>query len=972
MAADGSLIFDTKIDTVGFGKGTNTIKKQASGLKSAFLGLGKAIGIAFGVSQLIKFGKQAINAASDLQEVQNVVDTAFGSMAYKMEQFADTAIESFGISKLAAKQTGSTFMAMARGMGLAMDNSSDMAISLTALSADMASFYNVSQDVASTALKSVFTGETETLKQYGIVMTEANLQAFAMSQGIKKKISAMSQAEKVQLRYNYVMQQTALAQGDFARTSDSWANQTRVLSERWKEFLGIIGAGLMNVLTPMVKFLNTAMSYLISFATTAGKVLSTFFNIKSAVGDTSAAISGVGASSEAASSGIEGIGNSAEKAAKKAKKSTSSIDDLNILTKNVADNAEGASDALGNMGGGGNYGMDITPVVNEAETSKFEKSIAALAKEIKKTAQIAATSFMDGFKEGLGEVNLDSITDHIRGIGGSLKDIFTDPKVQKAAEEWVKSTSKSLGKITGSMVSIGLTVAELFVGSIDKYLSQNSDFLKDKIVDIFDLSAKGREIYANFMVAVADIFTVFRGEKAKQIGADLIAIFVNSYLSITTLGMQFGNDILAAITNPIINNKESIKTALDNSLGIISEVVGSIKDFIENSFEAIKSAYDEYIAPAIEKFSSGFETIFTTIVDTYNDYFAPTFDAIAGKIDELINGPIADLVESAADTVGKLVDGIATLWDETIAPFLAWLWEKFAPGVSESIGDTADTFLELLGIVAGVVADLLDALGGIIDFIVGVFTGDWEKAWEGIKTFFDGIIRGIKKIIDPIATFFKEKFEGAWTNVKDAFAKVKEWFTERYNDITGIFKNIPTWFKDKFTEAWTNVKDVFSSGGKVFDGIKDGIADTFKTVVNKLIDGINRVLAVPFNKINSMLNSIRSVSLDLGVTKISPFSGMWSYNPLSVPSIPKLATGAVVPANYGEFAAILGDNKREAEVVSPLSTMKQALKEAMKEMGGGSGNINLTVNLDGQPIYQTVVKYNNRNTRITGRNALLT
>ena len=119
MAADGSLIFDTKIDTLGFKKGTNTIKSQANGLKSTFMSLGKTIGIAFGVAQLIKFGKQAIETASDLDEVQNVVDTAFSEMAFKkMEQFADTAIDSFGISKLAAKQTGSTFMAMAKRNGV--------------------------------------------------------------------------------------------------------------------------------------------------------------------------------------------------------------------------------------------------------------------------------------------------------------------------------------------------------------------------------------------------------------------------------------------------------------------------------------------------------------------------------------------------------------------------------------------------------------------------------------------------------------------------------------------------------------------------------------------------------------------------------------------------------------------------------------------------------------------------------------
>ncbi|MBQ4345773.1 MAG: phage tail tape measure protein, partial [Oscillospiraceae bacterium] len=159
--ADGYLNFDTKINTQGYDKGIQSLGKSLGGLKKGLLGIAAAAGAAFSVKVLVDFGKQAVSLASDLQEVQNVVDTAFGDMSHKMEQFADTAIEMYGLSKLTAKQTGSTFMAMASSMGIAAASASDMAVSLTGLSADMASFYNVAQDVSSTALKSIFTGETE-------------------------------------------------------------------------------------------------------------------------------------------------------------------------------------------------------------------------------------------------------------------------------------------------------------------------------------------------------------------------------------------------------------------------------------------------------------------------------------------------------------------------------------------------------------------------------------------------------------------------------------------------------------------------------------------------------------------------------------------------------------------------------------------------------------------------------------------
>lgn len=257
--SDGSIILSTKVDTSGVNKGLN-------GIKSTVKKIGSIIAVAFGVRALVNFGKEAINLASDLQEVQNVVDVSFGNMRQAMEDFADTAIETYGISKLTAKQTGSSYMAMARGMNIAEKEASDMALTLTGLSADMASFYNIRQDEARTALSAVFTGETETLKRYGILITEVNLQEFARQQGITKSVNAMTQQEKVMLRYNYILKSTQLAQGDFARTQDSWANQTRILSERWKEMQTIFGEAFIRLATLVLPIINKVIDGLVKIA----------------------------------------------------------------------------------------------------------------------------------------------------------------------------------------------------------------------------------------------------------------------------------------------------------------------------------------------------------------------------------------------------------------------------------------------------------------------------------------------------------------------------------------------------------------------------------------------------------------------------------------------------------------------------------------------------------------------------------
>ncbi len=386
MAADGYLNFDTKVDTSGFNKGTATITKQASKIGGVLSSaLGTAIG--FGAAQiatqvvqsLIRIGNQAIELSSDLEEVQNVVDTAFGEMAYKCEEFADIAIDSFGMSKLSAKQTASTYMAMAKSMGVSMDNASDMAVEVAKLTGDVASFYNISTDLASTKLKSIFTGETETLKDLGVVMTETNLQQYALQSGITKSYSAMSQAEKVALRYNFVMNSLADAQGDFARTSNSWANQTRVLSERWKELLGILGGGLIQVLTPVVKVINTILAALINLANAFANTIGKLFGLNTTVkASASTAIAAADSQGE--------LADQTTKAGNAAKKSLAGFDELNVLQKETSSSSSGSS----GVGDGSNM-LDFSQVETPKADTKIFDDIGKSLERLK--------PYVDGLKD---------------------------------------------------------------------------------------------------------------------------------------------------------------------------------------------------------------------------------------------------------------------------------------------------------------------------------------------------------------------------------------------------------------------------------------------------------------------------------------------------------------------------------------------------------------------------------------------
>ena len=234
----GDQFEDTVEDTM------DGAEKSVSGTAAK---IAKAIGSAFVTKQVIAFGKAAIGVASDLNEVQNVVDTTFGDGSAKIDEWAKNAAEAFGESELQAKQFTSTLGAMFKSMGVGQADMEEMSMSLAGLAGDMASFYNLDPTEAFEKLRSGISGETEPLKQLGINMSVVNLEAFAMAEGVTKSYQEMTQAEQATLRYQYIMSATADAQGDFTNTSDSLANQQRILQLEIQTLAAEIGQDLMPI-----------------------------------------------------------------------------------------------------------------------------------------------------------------------------------------------------------------------------------------------------------------------------------------------------------------------------------------------------------------------------------------------------------------------------------------------------------------------------------------------------------------------------------------------------------------------------------------------------------------------------------------------------------------------------------------------------------------------------------------------------
>ena len=272
-AIDTASIQEARAELASASAALDQLEDHTNKSTDAFSRLAKAIGLVMIARKALDTIKTGIDYASDLAEVQNVVDVTFGSATEAINSWSKECLAAYGMNEVSAKRYAGTLGAMLKSSGLAGDAIVDMSKDMVGLAGDMASFYNLDLETAFEKIRSGISGETEPLKQLGINMSVANLEAYALSQGITTAYNEMSQAEQVMLRYNYLMSTTADAQGDFARTQDSYANQTRLLSESWLEFTGIMAEQLLPVLTTIVSWLNNIVAFLTENADMVSAVL---------------------------------------------------------------------------------------------------------------------------------------------------------------------------------------------------------------------------------------------------------------------------------------------------------------------------------------------------------------------------------------------------------------------------------------------------------------------------------------------------------------------------------------------------------------------------------------------------------------------------------------------------------------------------------------------------------------------------
>lgn len=934
----------------------NQIQPQLEGISSMAKKAGVAFAAAFGVKKIVDFGKQCLELGSDLAEVQNVVDVTFPNMSAKVDEFAKSAAQNFGLSETMAKQYTGTFGAMAKAFGFTEQQAYDMGSSLTGLAGDVASFYNLSQDEAYTKLKSVFTGETESLKDLGVVMTQTALDSYALANGFGKTTSAMTETEKVALRYRFVQDQLSAAQGDFLRTSDSWANQVKILKLQMQSFMATIGQGLINLFTPVIKVINIVLGKLATLANAFKSFTELITGKKSSGTD-----SGIAATAEAAGTANEGLegaadsasnlanntskaGQAAQKTAKQMK-ALMGFDKINKAdsqesTSAGTDSATPSSGSTGTLGSGVDFG---NLAKGDDVISKTDKKMSALLARCKELAKLFKKGFEIGF--GNSQKKIDSINRSAKNIGKNLKEIFTDKAVVNAANRCADNISLSLGKITGSTARIGLTLADSLIGGVDKYLSKSKNYIKKRIISLFDVTTDIAKLSGDFAVALADIFDVFSGDDAKAITGDIIQVFADGFLGAADLALKFKRDLIALFTVPIVQNVDKISTTLENMLSRWRIVFDTLSQSVTDTFDKINQVYDQYVKPFVDSITQGISDILGVFLDAYNTYISPVLDYLAVKFSAVWTEHIQPAIDGLLELLGKVFENLQALWETLLEPLVEWIINTIAPIIGPIIAGIGDQILNLLSVASDVIKGITDILGGFLDFCTGAFTGDFDKCWQGIEEIFQGfqtiagsIFNLLKEnVFQPFLNFIRDTFETGWDlsfgvlqkTLNTFLSAVKRIWNNAKQIFSGIIDFITGVFSGNWEQAWNGIKDIFG-------GIFDSLVTLAKTPLNMVIDIINSLM----EKINSGLSAIES-AFSFNYDFTNPITGTRHYGHYGmslprVPEIPHLANGGYVKPNTPQLAMI-GDNLHQGEVVAPEDKLKQMAIEAA--MAAGSGGI---------------------------------
>lgn len=962
----------------GFSNTTKSIKRTRSG----FSGLASTIGKFYATYWLVmravgKLGS-TVDLASQLTEVQNVVDTTFGDMASKVDDFTKTSIQDFGMSELTVKQISSRFQALGTSVGITSqqvangtaltnkalmsqnntlykttDSMADMSLNLTKLAGDMASFYDVDQADVAKSLQSIFTGTIAPLRRYGLDLAQATLSEWAMKNGLDANIKSMTQAEKVLLRYNYVMANTQAAQGDFAKTANTWANSVRVLKQEFQAWGSIIGSVIINALKPFVQALNKVMLKVISFTRTVADALGAIFGWTIEISGRGSTVDGM----EDIAGGVGDIGDSADESNKKAqklKKTLLSIDEIHALDDNSGGGSGSGSGGSGGGGAGG--GADSSLKKTDGLLEKYKSSI--------KDLYSLGKYIGDALASAMESIDWQKIYRKADNFGKGLADFLNGLISPRLFYDLGATIAGSLNTALHFLNSFGTTFDWTNFGlSIANGINgffENFDFaLLAKTIN-----AWVQGIYTMLTTAIKNVSwkDVLKGitDFLSNLDIKTVEIIVGTLLIKKIISLKLGSVALAFIGESL---SKAIAQAIASKIGFELVEGAGIGTAIMQAFKTIFASLSTNLGLLIEGLFSGLSlgdaitAAFGTGAVDLLATIGSAFSAIAGTILSIVNfvkmlkdgfswiNEILMVIGVALATVGAILAGVAALPAVIVGAIVAAV-----ATIVVVVKDNWNAICELFSTVGdwfnvNVIKPVVSFFKDMWKTISGFFGSLWKDivtVWQGVSKWFSSTV------IEPIVGFFKgfatraqQIFQGIWIIIQAIWIAASGWFNNNViTPISNLFNFLKTFIqttiqtaKDFVFSIWQGVASWFSGTviqpiSNFFNMLKAGITSALSTAKNFVISAWQSVAGWFNGNVISPITNCFNIMKN-GIT--NAFNYVWS-------SIRGGVTGAV---NYVISKIENGVNFVVSGINSLLRGFNKVVSMAAKVTGANWNGVSL-------------------------------
>jgi phage-related protein len=856
MPADGYLNFDTKIDTDGFDDGLKDVNRHVKGFSSALGGLGRTIKTAFNTAVIAAFGKAVIDSAADVKAAGAQFEQTFGEMQDAAKAAIDRVAKPADI--ISERLRGSATSIYAFAKTAKMETSTAMTFMEDALraAADSAAYYDRSIEDTTKTLQSFLKGNYENDAALGLSATETTRNAKAM-QLYGKSFKNLSEAQKQITLLEMVKEANALsgAMGQAAREADGWANVTGNLSEAWKQFLGVVGQPVLQLVVPVIQQITASLQQLTSWALTAYNAMAKVFGWEEKqvkpVEQTAAAQKQVTEAVEETEEAQEG--------------SLASFDEIEVLASNTAKATEQTADATAQNIAAAMQTESAPAEQKPVDTSWVDAFIAKL-QELKNFIETQLKPALNGIGDGFRR----AIQDIANWIDTQLK-----PKLAEITQKYdisfdalipdnIDEMFAPIGRwFTEELPKMAEMVGQTFLNMLDPLGRWFSE-------DLPDFVEAGLKFVSTAIYGLLDTFQMVFTDVWTNVIDPFFMTFAEDMLPVFT---QLGTELLNTLTTIFTE----VKTAFDM---VWTDAIKPVLEFIGKAWsdvwDAIHANWNKWGKPIFEELRTLFKNIGDTFSNVWNTILKPIWDTFMSTIDMLWTEHLLPLVNNILNFVGTLIASALRIYNEFILPIINWLVTMFGPAISQ-------VYSSAIEIIGGWLTTVIDAVNGaiefmtaLIEFMTDVFTGNWDEAWEGIK----------------------EILNTCWDNIK------------------------------------TLIKNAINA-----------IIGTINGLINAVVSALNSLIAM----INSMIDAINRALRFFGMPTFE-----FKVPKITAPQIPYLAEGAVIPPNR-EFLAVLGDQKSGTNIETPLETMLEAFRTALRENGGGHGQQTIILTIDKRELGRVIV-----------------